>query len=132
MSAVNDDSTVHTATDQTADKKPRYSTGSIESSIHTTSVASAHSEVLTDDDSESSVRTESTLKSQSIQQSVKSNLQATEDEKGFLFSSIVSYLFNCFCLFGVCVCVRACVRVLNKWELLVRDYMNVCVEQIGN
>jgi len=110
MSAISDGSTVHTATDQTADKKPRYSVGSVASSIHTKSAVSIHEDLSSDNDSESSVHTESTLKSHSIQQSVKSNQQFTEDEKG-LPQQIIFHTFSSIYT-GIC---RWCLYVGQLW-----------------
>lgn len=94
-SVISEGSDVHTATDQTGNKKARRSVDSVASSLCTKSVTTAHDssadEVSSRDVSMSSVRTESTLKSPTVPRSVVSGRLSVEDEKGsrFSFSSMI-------------------------------------------
>lgn len=85
-SAVSEGSNVRTATDHSI-KNSRHGQNAATSAVSSRSVrtaADASADVVSsDEDSPSSVRTESTLKSQSIQQSaISSHMSVAEDEKG--------------------------------------------------
>lgn len=86
VSAVSEGSNVRTATDH-SNKNPRHNQNAATSSASSKSVRTAIDAsadvVSSDEDSTSTVHTESTLKSQSVQRSaVSGHVSVAEDEKG--------------------------------------------------